>query len=69
MNTLDINTIAFQYLLRTDSQKSNNKSEELTSDIIEYNPEQYIGQKSLLAQIYSLEEEDFMSKQYQFKFQ
>ncbi|TDO78132.1 hypothetical protein EV143_103382 [Flavobacterium chryseum] len=58
MNTLDINTIAFQYLLRTDSQKSNNKSEELTSDIIEYNPEQYIGQKSLLAQIYSLEEED-----------
>lgn len=58
MNTLDINTIAFQYLLRTDSQKSNNKSEELTGDIIEYNPEQYIGQKSLLAQIYSLEEED-----------
>jgi len=27
MNTLDINTIAFQYLLRTDSQKSNNAEE------------------------------------------
>ncbi|KUJ63355.1 hypothetical protein AR687_04190 [Flavobacteriaceae bacterium CRH] len=58
MNTLDINTIAFQYLLRTDSQKNNIKSEESTSETMKYNPEQYIGQKSLLAQIYSLEEED-----------
>ncbi|WP_456312921.1 hypothetical protein [Pseudomonas shirazensis] len=59
MNTLDINTIAFQYLLRTESQKNNNKSEESTSDTVKYNPEHYIkGQKSLLSQIYHLEEED-----------
>jgi hypothetical protein len=59
MNTLDINTIAFQYLLRTDSQKNNNKSEEPTSEVLKYNPEHYIkGQKSLLAQLYNLEEED-----------
>jgi hypothetical protein len=59
MNTLDINTIAFQYLLRTDSQKSNHKSEEPTTEALQYNPEQYIkDQKSLLFQIYNLEEED-----------
>jgi hypothetical protein len=59
MNTLDINTIAFQYLLRTDSQKNNNKSEESASETMKYNPEHYIkGQKSLLYQIYHLEEED-----------
>lgn len=58
MNTLDINTIAFQYLLRTNSQKTN-KSEELTSEPIKYDPEQYIkSQKSLLFQMYDLEEED-----------
>lgn len=58
MNTLDINTIAFQYLLRTNSQKTN-KSEELTSEPIKYDPEQYIkAQKSLLFQMYDLEEED-----------
>lgn len=58
MNTLDINTIAFQYLLRTDSQKNNNTSEEL-SETVKYNPEHYIkGQKSLLSQMYMLEEED-----------
>jgi hypothetical protein len=59
MNTLDINTIAFQYLLRTNSQKNNNKTEEPTSEAMKYNPEHYIkGQKSLLSQIYNLEEED-----------
>ena len=58
MNTLDINTIALQYLLRTNSQKTN-KSEELTSEPIKYDPEQYIkSQKSLLFQMYDLEEED-----------
>lgn len=59
MNTLDINTIAFQYLLRTESQKNNNKSEESVSEASKYNPEQYIkSQKSLLFQMYDLEEED-----------
>ncbi|SNR98996.1 hypothetical protein [Flavobacterium sp. ov086] len=59
MKTLDINTIAFQYLLRTDSQKNNENSEELTSETLKYNPELYIkGQKSLLFQMYNLEEED-----------
>ncbi|MFB3389327.1 hypothetical protein [Flavobacterium sp. LAR06] len=58
MNTLDINTIAFQYLLRTNSQKTN-KSEELTSEPIKYDPEQYVkAQKSLLFQMYDVEEED-----------
>jgi len=58
MNTLDINTIAFQYLLRNDSQK-NNKSEEPANEAVKYNPEHYIkGSKSLLFQIYNLEEED-----------
>lgn len=58
MKTLDINTIAFQYLLRTDSQK-NNKSEEPTREAIELRQEEYFkGQKSLLAQLYDLEEED-----------
>lgn len=59
MKTLDINTIAFQYLLRTDSQKNNDKSEEQTSEVLKYNPELYIkGQKSLLFHMYNLEEED-----------
>lgn len=59
MNTLDINTIAFQYLLRTDSQKNKNKSEEPISETLKYDPEHYIkGQKSLLSQMYTLEEED-----------
>jgi hypothetical protein len=58
MNTLDINTIAFQYLLRTDSQKSNN-AEETTNKALQYNPEQYMkSQKSLLFQMYDLEEEE-----------
>jgi hypothetical protein len=59
MNTLDINTIAFQYLLRTESQKNNSKSEEQLNEAVKYNPEQYIkGQKSLLFHMYNLEEED-----------
>ncbi|PTT16383.1 hypothetical protein DBR27_02575 [Flavobacterium sp. HMWF030] len=59
MNTLDINTIAFHYLLRTDSQKNNSKIEESKTEALKYNPEQYIKeQKSLLAQLYNLEEED-----------
>lgn len=59
MNTLDINTIAFQYLLRTESQKNNNKSEESVSEASKYDTEQYIkAQKSLLFQMYDLEEED-----------
>jgi hypothetical protein len=61
MNTLDINTIAFQYLLRTDSQK-HNKTEESTNEVLQYNPEQYMkSQKSLLFEMYDLEEEaDFV---------
>ena len=59
MTTLDINTIAFQYLLRSDAQKANNKSEEPVNESLRYNPEHYIkDQKSLLLQMYSLEEED-----------
>ena len=59
MNTLDINTIAFHYLLRTDAQKNNIKNEESKNETLKYNPEQYIKeQKSLLAQLYNLEEED-----------
>jgi hypothetical protein len=59
MNTLDINTIAFQYLLRPESQKNDNKSEEPTSEGIKYDPAQFIkGQKSLLFNMYNLEEED-----------
>jgi len=58
MNTLDINTIAFQYLLRSDSQKNNN-AEEITNKALQYNPEQYMkSQKSLLFQMYDLEEEE-----------
>ena len=56
MRTLDINTIAFQYLLRTSSEEQNNFSEE---QIIEFNQDQYLeSQNSLLLQLYNLEEED-----------
>jgi len=58
MNTPDINTIAFQYLLRTDSQINNN-IEESTNKALQYNPEQFMkSQKSLLFQMYDLEEEE-----------
>ena len=59
MNTLDINTIAFHYLLKTDSP-DNNKTEAPKREVLKYNPEQYIKeQKSLLFQLYNLEEEDY----------
>ncbi len=52
MNTLDINTIAFQYLLR------NNNTEEPSAETLKYNPAQQIKtQKSLLFHLYDLEEE------------
>ncbi|WP_289664702.1 hypothetical protein [Flavobacterium panacagri] len=52
MNTLDINTIAFQYLLR------NNSSEESAAETVKYDPAQQIkNQKSLLFHLYDLEEE------------
>lgn len=52
MNTLDINTIAFQYLLR------NNNSEELSTETLQYDPAKKIkAQKSLLFHLYDLEEE------------
>lgn len=59
MKTLDINTIAFQYLLRTESQKIENKFAEQTIHKIEYNQDKYLeSQNSLLLQLYNLEEED-----------
>lgn len=52
MKTLDINTIAFQYLLRTESPIQEEQ-------IIEFNQEKYLdSQNSLLVQLYNLEEED-----------
>lgn len=58
MKTLDINTIAFQYLLRNDSQKNNNASEQITKEVTRLNAEQEIkNQKSLLLLMYNLEEE------------
>ncbi|UWY29712.1 hypothetical protein N4T20_07150 [Flavobacterium sp. TR2] len=52
MNTLDINTIAFQYLLRNDNL------EESPAEVLKYDPEQQIKtQKSLLFHLYDLEEE------------
>lgn len=56
MKTLDINTIAFQYLLRNNSL--NNNSEVSEAETVKYNPEQNIkSQKSLLFHLYDLEEE------------
>ncbi|MBB4800372.1 hypothetical protein HNP37_000411 [Flavobacterium nitrogenifigens] len=56
MNTLDINTIAFQYLLRNNSL--NNNSDESSVETVRYNPEQSVKtQKSLLFHLYDLEEE------------
>ncbi|KAF2512639.1 hypothetical protein [Flavobacterium foetidum] len=55
MKTLDINTIAFQYLLSNNSL--NNNAEE-SAETVKYNPEQRIKtQKSLLFHLYDLEEE------------
>lgn len=53
-----LNSIAIEYLLRNDSQKNNNISEDITREVIRINAEQHIkGQKSLLFQMYDLEEE------------
>lgn len=59
-----LNSIAVEYLLRNDSQKNNNISEETTREVIRINTEQNIkAQKSLLFQMYDLEEEgeDFLA--------
>lgn len=57
MNTLDINTIAFQYLLKNNSL--NNHSEESLTETEKYNPEEHLKtQKSLLFHLYDLEEEE-----------
>ncbi len=59
MNTPDINTIAFQYLLRTGSKKDNN-SEDATIGALQYNPEHDMkSQKSVLFHMYELEQEEF----------
>ncbi|MDA6072024.1 hypothetical protein NJT12_20575 [Flavobacterium sp. AC] len=53
-----LNSIAIEYLLRNDSQKNNNKSEDITREVIRINAEQLIkSQKSLLFHMYDLEEE------------
>lgn len=57
-----LNSIAFEYLLRTDAQKNNNKPEEKIQTIGQ-NQEQYTkGQQSLLFRMYELEEEDVFFK-------
>jgi hypothetical protein len=57
MNTPDINTIAFEYLLRTDSQKNNN-AEKSTDEHLQHNPEHSMkSQKSLLFEMYAAEDE------------
>ena len=54
-----LNSIAIEYLLRNDSQKNNNKSEDITREVIRINTEQKIKvQKSLLFQMYDLEEQE-----------
>lgn len=53
-----LNSIAIEYLLRNDSQKNNTKSEEINREVVRINTEQSRkGQKSLLFQLYDLEEE------------
>ena len=54
-----LNSIAVEYLLRNDSQKNNNKSEDLTKEVTRLNAEQEVirSQKSLLLLMYNLEEE------------
>ncbi|OXB02969.1 hypothetical protein B0A75_01760 [Flavobacterium oncorhynchi] len=54
-----LNSIAIEYLLRNDSQNNNSISEELTKEVVRINTEQNIkNQKSLLFQMYDLEDED-----------
>jgi hypothetical protein len=53
-----LNSIAIEYLLRNDSQKNNNTSEEISRGVTRINAEQNTKiQKSLLFQMYDLEEE------------
>lgn len=53
-----LNSIAFEHLLRSDAQNSNTKVEEITREVTRINVEQDIkSQKSLLFQMYALEEE------------
>ncbi|WP_426486541.1 hypothetical protein [Flavobacterium sp. 2] len=54
-----LNSIAIEYLLRNDSQNNNNKSEDITREVIRINAEQKIkAQRSLLFQMYDLEEQE-----------
>ncbi|MEG1227307.1 MULTISPECIES: hypothetical protein [Flavobacterium] len=54
-----LNSIAIEYLLRNDSQNNNSISEEITKEVVRINTEQNIkSQKSLLFQMYDLEDED-----------
>ena len=54
-----LNSIAVEYLFRNDSQKNNNKSEDITREVTRLNAEQEVirSQKSLLLLMYNLEEE------------
>ncbi|WP_431243901.1 hypothetical protein ACQ9BO_05310 [Flavobacterium sp. P21] len=57
-----LNSIAIEYLLRNDSQNNTNKSEEIAKEVRRINSEQYTrNQKSLLFQMYELEEGDFFA--------
>ncbi|RXM45870.1 hypothetical protein [Flavobacterium sp. YO64] len=54
-----LNSIAIEYLLRNDSQNNNSISEDITKEVVRINTEQNIkNQKSLLFQMYDLEDED-----------
>lgn len=62
-----LNSIAIEHLLRNDSQ-NNNKSEEITKEAIRINAEQNIkNQKSLLFQMYDLEDEDLFNYNFKMK--
>ncbi|UUF16030.1 MULTISPECIES: hypothetical protein [Flavobacterium] len=51
-----LNSIAIEYLLRNDSQTNNNRSEEITKEVVRIKSEQdRKSQKSLLFQMYDLE--------------
>ncbi len=52
-----LNSIAVEYLLRNNSQNNDSTSEEVKREISRINAEQNKSQKSLLFQMYELEEE------------
>lgn len=57
-----LNSIAIEYLLRNNSQNNNTTSEEIAREVIRINEEQSANQKSLLLQMYELEEaEEFLA--------